>query len=429
MDLTTGDRAIACPVAQGFDPLAPDARARLHEHLATLRTDGPVWYLPSVDHYLVTRYDDIVEALGDRETWSAANASATFHKPCAAAQAVLDEGYKRIPTLNNTDPPRHGHMRRALRDCMSSRRQLDMEADLRRYARALIEGVQGDAVFDLIERVAFPFPGYAAFTLLGFPEEDTERLKQWSHGRVMLTYGKLDEQGQVAAARDVVDMWRYAEDHVAKRQAAPADDVTSDLLAYAATHGDVVTPFDVVNMVYSLALAGHETTCNAIGNAVHALMTHRDQWDRLIADPSLCANAADEALRYDGPVISQRRLATSAATVQGHALPSGAKAMLCFASAARDPAHFDDPDAFLVDRPNASQHLAFGKGAHFCLGAPLARLEIRIALELLTELMPDLHLASDDAIDHVPNILFRGPRQLLMNPGPLEDVRTTNRAS
>jgi cytochrome P450 len=288
---------------------------------------------------------------------------------------------------------------------------------LRDYGRGLIEGWRDEAVVDFVERYAFPFPGFAAFSLLGFPASDTDKLKEWSRTRVLLTYGRLSEDDQVATARDVVAMWGYVKAFVAQRAADPVDDLTSDLVRLSIEQPDQLNQFDIVNIVYSMALAGHETTCNTIGSGVYALLRDRDQWRQLVDDRSLIANAVEEILRFEGPVLYHRRVAKVDTDIGGEAIPAGSKVLLCFASADHDPAQFGvDSDSFRVDRPEADLHLAFGKGAHYCLGAPLGRLEVQLTLELLTELTPDVELVPDQEIAYSPNALFRGLTGLQVAP-------------
>lgn len=409
----------ACPVAAGYDPLDPAVVADPHPTFRRLREEGPVFYLADLDHYLVTRYDDIEQVLLDRETWSASNASSPLNPLCPAAQEILAAGYHRVPTLNNSDPPRHGPMRKSVLTVMSPRRLNALEPHLREYAEQLVRGFIDEPVVDLVDRLAFPFPGYAAFSLLGFPPEHTEQLKEWSAKRVLLTYGRLSDEEQVEVAEVIVAFWKYCEHHVAERRAARADDVTSDLLDLADKKPEQLNDFDIVNIVYSMALAGHETTCNTIGNGMRALLTDRAQWRALVDDPSLIPNAVEEILRYDGPVLNHRRVAKVDAEIGGVRIPAGGKVMMCFASADRDPSYFDDPDMFRVDRENAELHLAFGKGPHFCLGAALGRLEVRIVLELLTSLTPAMELVPDQEFVYSPNALFRGMQAMLVAPGGL----------
>jgi len=405
-----------CPIAHGYDPLAPEVVLDPFPVLNRLREEGPVFYLPDLDHYLVTRFDDVEAILLDRDTWSAANASSPLMPICPEAQEILAAGFPRVPTLNNADPPRHGPMRKSVLSVMTPRRIAALEPTLRDYASTLVDAIVDEPVVDLVDRLAFPFPGYAAFSLLGFPPDDTDMLKEWSAKRVLLTYGRLSVDEQVEVAEVIVKFWKYCEDHVAARRRERADDLTSGLLDIADEKPEQLNDFDIVNIVYSMALAGHETTCNSIGNGMRALLEHRDQWQALVDDRSRIENAVEEILRYDGPVVNHRRLAKVDTELHGVKIPAGAKIMMCFASAARDPAHFAEPDAFLVDREDAELHMAFGKGPHYCLGAPLARLEIRIVLELLTERTPHMELVPGQTVEYSPNALFRGPKALLVAP-------------
>jgi cytochrome P450 len=201
--------------------------------------------------------------------------------------------------------------------------------------------------------------------------------------------------------------------------ADPVDDLTSDLCRLSVAKPEQVNEFDIVNIVYSMALAGHETTCNTIGNGMKALLQNRDQWQALIDDPSLIPNAVEEILRFDGPVVNHRRVAKVDVEVGGVLVPKGGRVMMCFASADHDPAHFGDPETFDVSRDDAELHLAFGKGAHLCLGAPLARLEVRLTLELLTTMTPELAIVPDQTIEYSPNALFRGLKALQVAPNGL----------
>ena len=405
-----------CPIAHGYEPLDPTTVSNPHAPLRDLREGSPVAYMPGLDHYIVTRFDDVLQILMDRASWSCSNASAPLIAVCPAAQGVLASGFKRVPTLNNADPPRHGPMRRSVLNVMTPRRLNALEPTLRAYARDLVLQMLTHDAVDFVDAYAFPFPGFAAFSLLGFPDHDTERLKTWSRTRVLLTYGHLTDDEQVSVAGDIVSMWQYVEQFVAARMAEPADDLTSDLVRLSRDKPEQLNEFDIVNIVYSMALAGHETTCNTIGNGLRALLTYRDQWQRLIDDATLIPNAVEEILRFDGPVINHRRLAKVDVEIGGITIPAGSKVMLGFASAGRDADTFPDPESFDVSRDNANLHLQFGKGAHLCLGAPLGRLETRITLELLTELTPNIDLVAEQDFSYTPNALFRGLERLYVAP-------------
>ena len=409
--------AQTCPVSHGVGWLEQEFLADPYGRLAELRGESPVFFDDELQHFIVTRYADIEKCLLDRATFLAKNASEPLWEPAPEAQKVLaEQGYKRVPTLNNSDPPRHGPMRKAVFTNMSPKRLRSLEAELRQYARTMIEGFLDKPEVDLVAELTHPFPGWAGFTLLGFPEEDFELIKSWSGRRVLFTLGRLSVDEQVAVAGNVGAFWQYCEKFVAERNADRRDDFTSDLLRYHDEHPDLVTLDDAVNITYSLALAGHDSTSNAMGNALRHLLDHREQWKTLVADPSLIPNAVEETLRFDGPVMGHRRTAAVDTEIGGVPILAGSKLVLLFCSAARDAEHFPEPEALDVTRENASDHLAFGKGVHFCLGAPLARLEMQIVLEILTELAPTMKLVPHQRFPYQPNALFRSIERLLVTP-------------
>lgn len=388
--------------------------------LATLREEGPVFHDSEFDHFVVTRYDDIERVLLDRETFAAANASSPIYPPCKEAQEILaQEGYKRVPTLNNADPPRHAPMRKAVFTCMNRRRLLALESEVRSQAEALVERLAVKPVTDLVADLAHPLPAHAALGLIGTPPEDTDRIKSWGDKRVLLSYGGLSKDEQIEVAKNVGAFWRYCEDFVAQRDRDRRDDFTSDLLRYREENADVVTVDDCVNIVYSMVLAGHESTTNAIASGLRHLLSAPEQWQALVNDRTLIPNAVEECLRFDPPVLGHRRITACDTEISGVQLAKGSRLIMLFGSAHRDPRHFGaDADRFDVRREDARTHLTFGKGVHFCLGAPLARLEMEVVLEYLTRRTPELRLVPDQPLPYANNALWRTLTELLAQPKP-----------
>ncbi|MDT7549246.1 MAG: hypothetical protein QOE84_1640, partial [Actinomycetota bacterium] len=384
--------------------------------LAALRSEGPVFYHPDYDLYFLTRYDDIEQVLLDRDTFAAANASSPVFAPCPAAAKVLSS-VKRVPTLTNADPPRHAPMRRAVQNNLTPKRLTALEPIMRAQSRRLIEAFRAQPTADLVAQLAFPLPAYAGFTLLGFPEDDWEMLKAWCSKRILITYGRLPEDEQVEVANNVVAFWNYCEAHVARREVEPGNDFTIDLLAWRAEHPDEVSFNDAVSIVYSIALAGHDSTTNLFTNGLRYLLANQDAWHAIVADPSLIPNAVEEMLRYDPPILGWRRITTTETVVGGVPLPKGAQLFMTFASAHRDADKFPEPDTFDITRDNARAHLSFGKGVHLCIGAPLARLEMRVTLENLIELTPKLRLVDKQDFAIIPNLVFRQMEELLVETG------------
>ena len=280
---------------------------------------------------------------------------------------------------------------------------------------------------DLVAQLCFPLPALIIFTLIGFPAEDTELLKSWCGDRMTITWGRPAATVQAQVARNMVAYWQYCEQFVARRLTDLRDDFTSDLLSIHLQDPEAIAVEEIVNVAYGLSFAGHETTTNLITNTVRQLLLYREQWEALCADPSLIPNAVEEALRHDTSVIAWRRITTQSAEIGGVPVPAGAKLMLVLASAGRDAARFPDPDRFDITRADPRVHLAFGKGQHFCLGAALARMQVKIVLEQLAARAPSLRLVQAQALEFEPNISFRGPKQLWVEwdasgpslPGPL----------
>jgi len=267
---------------------------------------------------------------------------------------------------------------------------------------------------DLIRDLAWDLPALVIFRVLGVPDEDVARVKAGAESRLLLMWGRPNADQQIRLVQGMAAFWRYAETLVASRAAHPRDDFTSDLLL--ACDGDLpaLSHREVTQIVYELLFAGHETTTGLIGNATRRLLTERHAWAEICRDPSLIPNAVEEVLRFDSSVIAWRRKTTEAVEVGGVPVPADANLLLLLGSANRDPAVFEDPDHFDIHRPNAKEHLSLGHGAHYCLGAPLARLEARVVLEELSARLPSLRLVPGQTLRFQPNTTFRGPLSLLV---------------
>jgi cytochrome P450 len=404
-----------CPITHGFTPFEPSYLSDPYPYFNALREEMPVAYSPEYDLYLVSRFDDIVAVLKNRDVFSAANSTIAFSKIAPAAQAILASGFPRKPTFSNADAPRHTAMRSAASKCLTHRRWKSVQPVITGFVEKRLEAIKGQDIIDLGADVIFPTTSYAGFSLLGFPEEDIPMLFSWCGKRVLMTYGELGEDDQLIAAQQLVDFWSYCRDFVRMREKNPVDDLPSDLIATAKASGGVMTIEDVDNMIYSLSLASHETTANAMLNGFHRLMQNRDVWNELVADHALIPGAVEELMRFDSPTITHRRLTKMDTEIGGVPIPAGATVMLMFGAGNHDPERFPDPETLDIRRKNAIEHLAFGKNWHFCLGAPLARFEIALVLGKLLEAMPNM-TAVEDQLTYNPVVLFRGPEKLLVRP-------------
>ena len=240
------------------------------------------------------------------------------------------------------------------------------------------------------------------------------RVKTGAKSRLLLMWERPNEDEQMRLVQGMAAFWRYAETLVASRAESPRDDLTSDLLL--ARDGDLpaLNHQEVTTIVYALLFAGHETTTGLIGNALRRLLTDRHAWEEICGDPALIPNAIEEVLRFDSSVIAWRRKTTEAVEIGGVPIPADANLLLLLGSANRDPAVFEDPEGFDIHQQNAKEHLSLELGAHYCLGAPLVRLEARIVLEELSARLPSLRLIPGQTLRFQPNTTFRGPLALLV---------------
>jgi cytochrome P450 len=397
-----------------FDPFHDPYLADPYPFFAQARAATPVFYSRDLDYWVVTGYHDIRHIFQTPKLFSAANTLAPLQPICPAAGHILAEGgFRPIPTLTNSDAPAHSRLRRLTNVAFTTRRVAAMEPFIRELTRRFVEERLSSGRADLVRDLAWDLPALVIFRVLGIPDEDVPRVKAGAESRLLLMWGRPSEDEQVRLAQSMAAFWRYAEALVAVRAESPRDDFTSDLLL--ARDGDLpaLNHHEVTQIVYELLFAGHETTTGMIGNALRQLLTHRDAWEEICGDPSLIPNAVEEVRRFDSSVITWRRQTTQAVEIGGVPVPARANLLLLLGSANRDPAVFEDPERFDIHRQNAREHLSFGHGAHFCLGAPLARLEARFVLEELSARLPSLRLVPGQTLRFQPNTTFRGPLALL----------------
>ena len=420
-------RDAAYPVDPEFDPLDPDYLADPYPYYARFRRESPVFYAPKIDFWVVSRYEDIASIVKDPETFSNARVQEPLHPLTEEALEGLKKGVRVVPTTSTADPPLHMRTRKHAARAFSARRVAELEGRIREVANGLIDAMIPDGRADMVHEFAFPLPASVVFSLIGYPEEDTEMLKSWCSDRLKITWGRPLPEEQLATIEKMTSFFDYIEDFVHERARDLRDDYTSDLLRIRAEDEKNLSFEEVVSICYSLSFAGHETTTNLILNGLRQLLSRPGLWEELQEDPTLIENAVEETLRRDTSVVAWRRSTTRPLEIAGVEVPEGARLMLLLASANRDEEVFEDPDAFDIRRENANKHIAFSHGIHFCLGAPLARLEARIAFELLTRRLPDLRLSPpDQTFEFDPNMSFRGPKELWAEWRPAEANSAAN---
>ena len=404
----------AAELASRFDPFRDPYLADPYPFFAEARAAAPVFFSPELGYWIVTRYADVRRVFGAPRIFSAANALAPIKPVCPAAQTIMSDGrFNADPVLTNADPPAHTRVRRLANVAFTPRRVATMESFIRELATRFFRERFTSGRADLVRDLAWELPALVIFRVLGVPDHDVPRIKAGAESRLLFMFGHPSDEQQIDLAHGMATFWNYALEMVDARAVEPRDDFTSDLLL--ARDGDLpaLTRHEVTTVVFGLLLAGHETTTSLLGNALRRILTDRVAWNGICADPHLIPNAVEEVLRFDSSVIAWRRTTTQPVEIGGVAIPADANLLLLIGSANRDPAVFADPERFHIHRANADEHLSFGHGTHFCLGAPLGRLEARIVLEEISVRYPTMHLAPNQTLRFLPNTSFRGPLSLL----------------
>jgi cytochrome P450 len=336
------------------------------------------------DAILIGSYEDAKTILRDPETFSSDTRS-------------MDriEVFGDAPRLLFSDPPTHTRLRKLVSRAFTPRRIKDLEPKIREFTKELLTAAQAKHEFDVMADLAVPLPVKVIAEMLGVPPADYEKFKHWSDQIIEAdnTLPGVPLPPNVSAAFQSLRIFFIEE--IAKRRRSPGADLVSALVA-ARDEADALTEEEMIAFAILLLLAGNETTTNLIGNGTLALMRNPDQLKALRDNPSLLPNAIEEMLRYDPPAQSTVRMTKTDVTVNGVEIKAGTPVFVVVAAANRDPAQFTNPDAFDISRePN--EHLSFGDGIHFCLGAALARLEGLIAFGAMLERFPRLHLANPGA--------------------------------
>ena len=394
-------------VAFGLNPFEPGYYDDPYRQYAQLREHDPV-HRSDLGPWLITRWADVHTVLRRPGTSvDERNLPEGRRRRDRLAELVPGREPRRSLAILNIDPPDHTRLRKLVSKAFTPRAVERIRARTAELTDEILDDLaRRNEPVDLIADLAFPLPFQVISELLGMPEGDRDQLRAWSHTLTQVLDPLLVMEHAEAIVEASDRMVEVVTAAIAWKRQRDDDDLLSALIR-AEDDGDVLSDHELIDNVTLLYLAGHETTVNLIGNGTNALLDHRDQLERLVADPTLDANAVEELLRFDSPVQFSRRIALEPFEVDGHRVEPGQMVMTGLGAAHRDPAKFG-PDAEQLDlsRADAREHVSFGSGVHHCLGAALARLEGQEVIGRLVRRFPQMERAADPV--HNQRLVLRG---------------------
>jgi cytochrome P450 len=387
--------------------LDPEVLANPYPLYRRLRDEAPVLWDPYLHAWVVTRYADVSHVL---HRFKAARTPDPDRLVALGMGELTPIAAVMVRQMLFLDPPEHGRVRRLASAAFTPRRVAHLREHIRQIAEELVDGLAGAGRFDVMAGLANPLPAIVTAEMLGVPTADHQLLKSWSQDFAEMLGNFQHNPGRAKKTlQSVEEMVAYFRAAVTRNAAHPTEGLIN-ALATAEVDGDRLSEEEIVANVIVTMVGGQETTTNLIGNGLLTLLRRPDQLERLRSEPILMPSAVEELLRYESPSQHTARLAPPGAVLGGREIPEGAAVIAVMGAANRDPERFAEPDQVELDRQD-NRHLAFGWAAHFCFGAPLARMEGQIAFETLLARFSELSLA-EEAVRWRPNLGLRGLTEL-----------------
>ena len=409
-----------------FDPTVQQCP---HAYYAEMRRSSGVFEAAAggAKLFLITRHDDVQDVVRDPQTFSSRfDVGGRSSSELARRTKELYEaegGYDRVGTMLTVDPPEHTRFRRLVSKAFTPKVVSDLEPAVREIAETLISGMltatAGGGSVDFVEAFAVPLPVAVIARALNVPDDRLADFKRWSDASIAGVGTSISIEERLDAEREVIEFQKYFADQLERRRTDPQDDLLTNLLnaridrdADEAMPTEPLTTAEMLSIIQQLLVAGNETTTKMLTEMLRLLAENPQEWDELRADPSRAAAVVEETLRMSTPTQGMFRVVTKDTRLAGVELAAGSHVVVMYTSANRDEAVFDDPDAFCPMREGVTNHLAFGRGIHFCVGAALARLEGRVAAEELSQQLRTVTLCSSNDFEYHPSFLLRGLKRL-----------------
>lgn len=411
---TTTEPSATQSFTKVFDAFDPAYQLDPAAALKWMRDQEPVFYSERLGYWVVCRYEDVKQVFRDNGTFSASIALERMTPAPPEVGPILEKyNYAMHRTLVNEEEPLHMERRRVLQETFLPENLVQFEPMVRRLTREYMDRFIDKGEVDLVEEMLWEIPLTVALHFLGVPEEDMDRLREYSIAHTVNVWGRPDPKQQIAVADTIGKFWHFCGLTLNKMRGDPSGPGWMKLaIRRQQENPELISDSFLHSNLMAGIVAAHETTSNATANAFRVLLQNRSAWDDICADPSLIPNAAEECLRHSGSVVAWRRAATRDTEIGGVSVPKGAKLLIVSASANHDERHFTNADELDIFRENTTDHLTFGYGSHQCLGKNLGRMQMRIYLEEFTRRLPHMELVADQEWSYLPSVSFRGPEHL-----------------
>lgn len=397
-------------VSESTSLLEPSVQECPWDLYKSLRDEQPVYKDPKLGCYILSRYDDVLQALRMPDKFSSKMGFRPGKAPPEALRIYNEEGFgEQLNTLVSNDPPSHTRYRVLVDKAFTPSRARKMEPYIDSIAHGLIDSFIDQGHVDMHARFSVMLPLTVIADQLGVSRDDLAKFKEWSDASVAPLGLMISDEEHVVVAKKLVEMQHYFVARCEERRTSPKDDMLTDLVQARVEGERPLDTKELLSIIGQLLVAGNETTTSAISAGVMLLIKNPDQAALLRDNPASYENLAEEVLRIDSPVQGLFRMTTEDVEIGGQVIPKGAIVNLRYGAANRDERRFDKPDRFDACRKGAGAHLAFGAGIHHCIGAQLARREIIVGLRALNERLDDLRLAvSEESLRHFPSVILRG---------------------
>lgn len=413
--------SMKCPVEhmrspEKFNPFTPDFYQSPQSAFELARKEQPVFFSPVMNLWVVTRYDDLKAVMMNPESFASGGAF-------SSASLASPETMKMIGGLDhpsfqyslvNTDPPVHTRFRSVFQRAFTNRQVAILEPQVRELIHQLLAELRENKRAEVINSFCDQLPLLTICRLMGIPDADAPNVKRWSTDsiRAQIPGWSADEQREIG--QSIIDYYDYMLKQIRYYKENPAENLISATIEARKEDKAPLSDEELAGLLFNIVLAGHETTAALIGNTLHTVLSQRELWNNFCQQPESISSAIDEFARHSGPAIGLYRRTTKDVELGGVTIPKDATVWIAYLAGNHDPQQFSSPNKMDINRENAASNLSFGHGIHYCIGAPLAKLELRAVLEELTQRYPSLRLDSEQTVEPVPNFVVRSYKSMVL---------------